>query len=275
VTLRFRHDIESNRTTITLVYPLTNEGSQLARGDAELEDYDSDPRNQNSVIEGLDDLVYSVMYPEQAWPLDPRYVLIQEWGQYDIWPGANDTSQFVQNPAAWEVMLLVGGSYSIEELPIQLVYSDTNPDVKAGDFSGNGEVDEQDLIGLFGHLQSRDGDTELDADGEADGKITIPSFGPNFSVYDMNYDGVVDLQDYPRLPVLGANPADFDRDGDVDEQDIQHWQSCHTGSGLAPPAAGCYDADLDRDFDVDQSDFGILQVCLSGSNIAASPSCAD
>ena len=116
---------------------------------------------------------------------------------------------------------------------------------------------------------------QLDADGQVDGRVTIPNFGPNFSVYDVNYDGGVDVADYPRLSSSCTPRPDFDCDGDVDDDDFDHWHECFTGPGLAPPANACYDADLDRDFDVDQSDFGILQVCLSGSGIAASPSCAE
>ena len=37
----------------------------------------------------------------------------------------------------------------------------------------------------------------------------------------------------------------------------------------------CSDADFDSNGDVDQDDFTIFQCCYSGENIAADPDCAD
>lgn len=70
-------------------------------------------------------------------------------------------------------------------------------------------------------------------------------------------------------------PADFDRDGDVDKDDVQQFTNCATGPGMSPVLPGCTDGDLDDDGDVDQADFGHLQRCLSGTGLPADPSCAD
>jgi hypothetical protein len=81
------------------------------------------------------------------------------------------------------------------------------------------------------------------------------------------YDGV------GYASVVWTGPADFDRDGDVDGDDLNLFSACHSGAAL-PPAADCARADLDGDLDVDQDDFGIFQRCLSGPRRASDPDCA-
>ena len=69
--------------------------------------------------------------------------------------------------------------------------------------------------------------------------------------------------------------ADFDADGDVDQEDFGHFQACFSGAGIAQGESDCEDARLDDDDDVDADDFGIFQACMSGANIPADPNCAD
>ena len=82
--------------------------------------------------------------------------------------------------------------------------------------------------------------------------------------------------------------ADFDCDGDVDDDDYEVFQNCATGAEVpydidALPTgcdvvarhAGIIPPDLDVDGDVDQSDFGVFQRCISGENIAADPACGE
>jgi hypothetical protein len=52
-----------------------------------------------------------------------------------------------------------------------------------------------------------------------------------------------------------ATPGDFNRDGYIDPNDYQHFETCYNGPGLPPSQLGCADADLDHDADVDLSDF--------------------
>lgn len=75
------------------------------------------------------------------------------------------------------------------------------------------------------------------------------------------------------IDVVPGVPVDFDADCDVDQDDVDHFQSCATGPTAGPPASGCEDADLDEDGDVDQSDFGLLQRCISGPDATADPDC--
>ena len=69
-------------------------------------------------------------------------------------------------------------------------------------------------------------------------------------------------------------PGDFERDGDVDADDLEHLRGCSTGPTVRQSDPTCWNADLDADGDVDQSDFGLFQRCMSGANLPADPSCA-
>ena len=70
------------------------------------------------------------------------------------------------------------------------------------------------------------------------------------------------------LTLRNTVAADFDCDGDVDQTDFGHFQSCLTGLGLPLTDPQCQNADLDRDphNDVDMNDFDVFQSCLSGPN---------
>ncbi|MHC4673227.1 MAG: lamin tail domain-containing protein [Planctomycetota bacterium] len=69
-------------------------------------------------------------------------------------------------------------------------------------------------------------------------------------------------------------PGDFNRDGDVDQDDYMQFESCASGPAI-PYTGNCADADFDSDNDVDQSDFGIVQRCFSGHDVTADPNCAN
>ncbi len=76
------------------------------------------------------------------------------------------------------------------------------------------------------------------------------------------------------LTFLTTSPAaDFDRDCDVDADDLLILQACASGP-MIPHPAGCTAKDLDQDGDVDQSDFGLFQRCYSGTGKPADPDCA-
>ena len=73
-------------------------------------------------------------------------------------------------------------------------------------------------------------------------------------------------------PFRIAKP-DFDRDGDVDQEDFGHFQACLNRPGVAQDDPLCASARLDGDDDVDQDDFGIFQACMSGANQRVSWEC--
>jgi hypothetical protein len=69
-------------------------------------------------------------------------------------------------------------------------------------------------------------------------------------------------------------PADFDRNGYVNEGDLEHLEQCAAGPSIGPAVPGCSNADLDWDEDVDSDDFAAWQRCLSGTFLA-DPQCDD
>jgi hypothetical protein len=66
---------------------------------------------------------------------------------------------------------------------------------------------------------------------------------------------------------------DFDRDGDVDDDDLDHFETCASGPAVARIDPDCLDPDMDGDTDVDQDDFAVLQRCWSGPEGLAEPDC--
>ena len=109
-----------------------------------------------------------------------------------------------------------------------------------------------DIMGIF------DQEDPIGNDGYKDG----------YRLWAMDYDG----SDFVLL--LYAR-ADFDRDADVDQDDLGYLQTCSTGPGITQTESRCGNADLDGDGDVDQSDFGVFQRCISGLDTLADPACAE
>lgn len=67
--------------------------------------------------------------------------------------------------------------------------------------------------------------------------------------------------------------ADFDEDGDVDQIDFGHFQTCLTGPGANQYEPSCMNCRLDDDGDVDQDDLALFRSCLSGPGVPADPQC--
>lgn len=124
----------------------------------------------------------------------------------------------------------------------------------------------------------------LDADGDRvlDPCDNCPSM-PNADQADGDGDGVGDACDQCPNTIAGSAvdalgcpgliPMDFDRDGDVDHDDLQIMEACASGPGVGQLDPACDDKDADSDSDVDQVDFGVFQQCMSGANVPADPGC--
>jgi hypothetical protein len=103
---------------------------------------------------------------------------------------------------------------------------------------------------------------------------------------DFDGDGIIGVSDYqmwleyyrqvvgdPQASAPTEQLGDFQRDGHVDQVDLDHLIECQSGPGIPPANAGCEDGDLDRDGDVDQVDFGCFQRCLTGADSPLDLSC--
>lgn len=111
------------------------------------------------------------------------------------------------------------------------------------------------------------GDTGPDSDG--DGVVDSSDDCPNTIP-----GAVVDATGCP--PII---PFDFNRDGDVDPDDLTVFSRCATGPMVPGPPSGCVAAEFDaanrdQDSDVDQDDFGLFQRCYGGADNPADPACA-
>lgn len=69
-------------------------------------------------------------------------------------------------------------------------------------------------------------------------------------------------------------PGDFDCDGDVDEDDLALFETCHSGPAIRLTDE-CKQFDIDGDRDADAADFAIIQRCWSGAGVLGNPDCAD
>ncbi|MGB9626261.1 MAG: hypothetical protein ACPMAQ_15515, partial [Phycisphaerae bacterium] len=256
VQIQFRHVVDVDQTTVSLVYPLTNAGSASMRGEAEVQPPDGDASNQNSVLEAMDDLVFSAVNAPLSWRNNPAFPLIAPWQSAQ--PG-----DFL-DPTTWKVTALVATAYTVAGQDAMFVWTDLAPDVVPGDFNGDGVVNADDLVAFDAFLAAADGCLTLDADGVVNGRVQLFDFARNFNVFDVNYDGVVDAADRPVLPAL----ADLDGDADVDLADFGLFQSCFNGPNRPARQSGCSRADFDADGDVDLADFGLFQGCFNGPNRA-------
>lgn len=262
VRLRFQHDVEKDRTTITLVYPLTNEASAAMMGSAFVEPLDPDAANQNSVLEALNELAFAATFPLPEWRIDPDFPLIERWKD-------KNPNSFLE-PDDWRVTVLVGTSYTEPDQDAFFVWTDLFPNVVVGDFNGDGCLTHSDLEAFDEFRLENDGVAGRDEDGILNGSVDLLDFGPNFSVFDLNYDGVVDEADRLLIGPIRVAP-DLDRDGDVDQTDFGLLQAC-----LGRPVSmspDCHDADFDDDDDVDAADLNILRACESGPTVPATPGC--
>jgi hypothetical protein len=76
------------------------------------------------------------------------------------------------------------------------------------------------------------------------------------------------------LVCLSYAAVDFDRDCDVDNNDLSAFVGCATGP-MIPVQPDCAAANVDGDSDVDQDDFGVFQRCYSGAGKLAAPDCGN
>ena len=166
-----------------------------------------------------------------------------------------------------------------------------NPDQADPDGDGLGTVCDNcpDLANLDQADLDGDGagdvcDDDDDDDGELDTTDNCP-VDANPDQADEDGDEVGDACDAcpGTIPGVGVDAfgcppavaADFDRDGDVDQADFGHFQTCLTGPAVPVTDPDCLAANLDGDSDVDPDDFGVFQGCMTGVNVPADPVCVN
>jgi len=243
--LQFLHDPTADQTRVTLVFSLTNEGAALRRGEP-VEPNNQDPTDQASVLEGLEDLQLSAFFLPILPTGLPEEAILRNW--------ADRNPADYLDPTVWSLTAIFGSSYTMAPPgAVYFLWTDIYPDVVPGDVDGSGLYDGRDrqliaqMIALRDHL-----------DGVIDGVFTILNFATDFSLFDVNHDGVVDAFDLrPTFP-----DADGDRDGDVDLRDVALMQGCFAGEDRINGA--CQSFDLVPDLRVNLRDLGAFQQRLGG-----------
>ncbi len=134
-----------------------------------------------------------------------------------------------------------------------------------------------------------------DPTGPDDGQVVIDDVAPPGSFRWVEHTGLTNgvtyhyrvyayFQDSSRFYAAGsagsfsATPAvkpDFDRDGDVDQQDYGFLQSCFSGRDIPQYAPECLASRMDGDEDVDADDFGIFIRCAGAADQYAPPDCVN
>jgi hypothetical protein len=77
------------------------------------------------------------------------------------------------------------------------------------------------------------------------------------------------------VAAMALSPADFDHDGDVDQEDFGLLQACYSGSFVPQDEPGCRPMRLDGDDDVDAEDFSRFLNCLAGPGVPPEVNCAN
>ena len=253
VRVRFAHSLVTDRTTVTLVYPLDNY-AHAALYDVPYEEPDFISAGVNSIHEALWDLQVSADDPPGS-PKPQYRPLMADWAFQE------PTDHL--NPAAWRCTFLFGTGLE-ENSGYGVAHTEAWPNVVQHDFNGDGLVSATDELLLTDYIAGHDGEAGYDDDGVVNGTVSRVSFASLFSVHDADYDGLVTADGFPSQAV-----ADYDNDGDVDLADVQAMQHCFTGAGetldpLLLENVGCLDAFDGGDLDIDLDDYSVLLSVLTG-----------
>lgn len=205
VNLQFSHNFVADTTTVTLVYALDMAGAAALAGQSE-QPIDLNVGNQTSIVEGLQDIIDNADHL-----FGPVSELTKGWKGRDPFD--------VIDPTRWMVRALFGTAYLLPDGALY-AWTDTGFDETGGDLDGDSVADGKDKQQVIDQVYKLDG-TADDADGFKNGRVLIPAFGLNFSVYDINGDGWIDADD---LWVYGHR-ADLNHDGSLDIFDFLLFQN--------------------------------------------------
>ena len=222
VNLRFSHSLTTDQTTVTLVYALDMVGASQLTGQT-VQSVDTSVSNHTSIQEGVQDLINRSTWPGLT---GLAWTLMNEWHDQNV----NDALEVDH----WRIAAIIGTTYTAP-CDTPYVWTDIGFEITAGDMDGDESVSAADAALLSSIIAQYDG-TYDDADLTVNGEVVLKDFGNNFSLYDIDYDGVIGPGD---LAIIAPNPADFDHSGTVTVADLfaflDAWFATFgtTGSGLA------------------------------------------
>lgn len=193
-------------TTVSLVFPLTMHGYAILNG------LPSDPpANRNvadafSVFEAFRDVI--LFCNSQPIPFCEIPIAAGWCGR--------DASNYL-DVTTWNVMALVGTTYNAPT-GVPFIWTDIGFDAVHMDMDGDGLVNQADRDAILAYIDLHDGDGVEDADAVRDGTVTVAWFAFYYSIYDINYDGLVNQTDVDLVP--GGCTADWDNMGGVNTADF-------------------------------------------------------
>jgi len=207
VNLRFKHEITSNLTIVTLVYPLTPIGAAALEDEpVQPVDFSIAEGSHFSLVEAIADLISGASGQNSGLTQQ----LIHRWFKKD--PVAS------LNPLTWHASAVVGTAYAQQEDSLY-VWTDVGFHVLRGDVDGDDTVSPNDRAAIGWYVALNDG-SGIDFDGVVNGRVTLADIGPNFSLFDVTGDGVVGGEDLSWFDVPTTCRADWDENGSVQVPDI-------------------------------------------------------
>jgi hypothetical protein len=206
--LRFQHSLATNRTTVSLVFPIDQTGAQQMLGLSQPPPLNTSVSDAFSVQEAMHEIILRAQQPGTIFGL--QRALISRW--------AGKTIDAYNDPAQWDVTALVGTAYA-QPADAPYAWTDAGFDLIRGDVDADLAVGPLDRAAVLGAIQAFDALPGFDAIPVPDGRVRVPAFGPSFNLFDVNADGWIDAQD-----ASSASPAscaaDFDLDGAATIDDI-------------------------------------------------------
>ncbi len=251
VSLRFQHSLQTNRTTISLVYGLDNSGAAALRGE-NTQTMDLNAGNQTSILEMLGEIRFTALHTNDPGPGTP-FDLLRDWRDGNH----NELDEFLRADQ-WNALALFGTTYSQAQDDALYVWTDVGPDVSAGDCTGDGSINSLDQQAIMVAIAQTDG-SSIDADGQPNGQTRLINFGRNFALFDLDYDGAIGSLDLARIGY--SRYGDVNSDSLVNQTDlaiVRALRGVTSNDPLYNPAA-----DLNQDLRIDAADEALMVRRLS------------
>lgn len=226
--LEFKHDVGTNTTTVTLVFPITNAGAAELHGGS-IQTLDLSLVNHTSIEEALDDLIDGAPFATGA---------LREL--VDNWEGRQVDDY--RRPREWNAHAIVGTAPTTKDPAALFVWTDTGFNEVLGDLNDDDLSDSLDSQLIIDTVATEDG-TPSDNDGVVNGVVAIIDFGVNFDLRDINGDGVISGADI----LVSPCPADLSGDEVLNFFDVSAFLSAFSTQN---PAADFTNDGIFNFFDV-------------------------